>query len=118
MNDTRLVKERFPRNGCYVGRFVDNGDFIIPVSGKGVDDVFLQTNFALDMIGQFLPADERLNKSHQIVRTIAVTRTLSLNSMSAEYRVFSQTMVTLPPSSMVNLPMRIPLQLAYGIVMT
>ncbi len=42
--------------------------------------------------------------------------TFNLNSISAEYRVFSQTIVTLPPNSMVNLPMRIPLQLAYGIV--
>ena len=54
------------RNERYVGRFVDNGDLVIPVTGKGVDDVFLQANFAFDMIGQFLPADERLNESRRI----------------------------------------------------
>jgi hypothetical protein len=36
--------------------------------------------------------------------------TFNLNSISAEYRVFSQTIVTLPPNSMVNLPMRIPIK--------
>ncbi len=47
---------------------------------------------------------------HQIRINKKKFNTFNLNSMSAEYRVFSQTIVTLPPNSMVNLPMRIPVQ--------
>lgn len=44
--------------------------------------------------------------------------TFNLKSISAEYSVFSQLIVTFPPNSIVNRPIKIPLQFAYGIVIT
>jgi hypothetical protein len=56
-------------------------------------------------------------KKRKIAKRKIAKRTLNLNSISVEYPVLVHSMVTFPPSSTVIVPMRMPLQCAYGIVM-